>query len=159
MGSSDISRANPIVEAIGLCKVLGPKAALSHHCREMGNKYYREDFKSRRSDDVILAADNVTSVSVLQMNFSMELHRSEIVGIGGFSHCGMHELGKASEDIVGLFHAGVYVGICTESSGTFIMFIPMIIKELDGNSTQQRDADGTAHRVTVKNRVITNTEN
>ena len=29
------------------------------------------------------------------MNFSMELHKGEILGIGGLSHCGMHELGRA----------------------------------------------------------------
>lgn len=29
------------------------------------------------------------------MGFSMELHKGEILGIGGLSHCGMHELGRA----------------------------------------------------------------
>ncbi len=62
--------------------------------REMGDKYYREDFNGRSSDEVFLEADGVTSASGLLMNFSMKLHRGEIVGIGGLSHCGMHELGK-----------------------------------------------------------------
>ena len=29
------------------------------------------------------------------MNFSLQLHKGEILGVGGLSHCGMHELGRA----------------------------------------------------------------
>lgn len=43
---------------------------------------------------MVLDVDQVTSGSGLLMNFSMQVHRGEILGIGGLSHCGMHELGK-----------------------------------------------------------------
>ena len=62
--------------------------------REMGEKYYRNDWNGALSDEVVLDVDNVTSGSGLLMNFSMKVHRGEILGIGGLSHCGMHELGK-----------------------------------------------------------------
>ena len=62
--------------------------------REMGEKYYRNDWNGALSDEVVLDVDNVTSGSGLLMNFSMQVHRGEILGIGGLSHCGMHELGK-----------------------------------------------------------------
>lgn len=62
--------------------------------REMGEKYYRNDWDGALSDEVVLDVNNVTSGSGLLMNFSMKVHRGEILGIGGLSHCGMHELGK-----------------------------------------------------------------
>lgn len=63
--------------------------------REMTGDYYRSDFSQPVSDEVVLKVDNITSGFGLLMNFSMELHKGEILGIGGLSHCGMHELGKA----------------------------------------------------------------
>ena len=63
--------------------------------REMGEKYYREDYPSARASEPILAVDRITTGGGLLMNFSMTLLRGEILGIGGLSHCGMHELGKA----------------------------------------------------------------
>ena len=62
--------------------------------REMGEKYYRTDFNGALSDEIVLDVQEVTSGSGLLMNFSMQVHKGEILGIGGLSHCGMHELGK-----------------------------------------------------------------
>lgn len=62
--------------------------------REMGEKYYRNDYEAGTGGQVVLDAQNVTSGSGLLMNFSMQVHQGEILGIGGLSHCGMHELGK-----------------------------------------------------------------
>ena len=62
--------------------------------RDMGEKYYREDYDGTVSDEVVLDVKNVTSGSGLLINFSMQVHKGEILGIGGLSHCGMHELGK-----------------------------------------------------------------
>ena len=62
--------------------------------REMGEKYYRNDWDSTVSKEIVLDVKNVTSGSGLLMNFSMQVHKGEILGIGGLSHCGMHELGK-----------------------------------------------------------------
>lgn len=62
--------------------------------REMGEKYYRNDWDGALSDEVVLDVKDVTSGSGLLMNFSMQVHKGEILGIGGLSHCGMHELGK-----------------------------------------------------------------
>lgn len=62
--------------------------------REMGEKYYRSDWNGALSEEVVLDVDRVTSGFGLLMNFSMKVHKGEILGIGGLSHCGMHELGK-----------------------------------------------------------------
>ncbi len=63
--------------------------------REMSGDYYRNDFGGTISDEVVLKADNITTGTGMLMNFSMELHKGEILGVGGLSHCGMHELGRA----------------------------------------------------------------
>lgn len=62
--------------------------------REMSDKYYRDDFGEPVSDEVVLDVDTVTSGTGLLMNFSMKVHKGEILGVGGLSHCGMHELGR-----------------------------------------------------------------
>ncbi len=63
--------------------------------REMTGKYYRNDYDGTVSPEVVLKADHITTGTGLLMNFSLELHKGEILGIGGLSHCGMHELGRA----------------------------------------------------------------
>lgn len=63
--------------------------------RDMSGKYYREDNERSHQETVVLDVDNVTTGSGLLINFSLQLHQGEILGIGGLSHCGMHELGKA----------------------------------------------------------------
>ncbi len=63
--------------------------------REMTEDYYRPDYDSPVSDEIVLKMDDVTTGTGLLMNFSMVLHKGEVLGIGGLSHCGMHELGRA----------------------------------------------------------------
>ncbi len=63
--------------------------------RQTGDHYYRGDFDGRFGEEVVLRASEVTTGTGLLENFSLALHRGEILGIGGLSHCGMHELGRA----------------------------------------------------------------
>lgn len=60
--------------------------------RELTGSYYRADYDGSCGEGVVLEARNVTS-GILE-NFSLELHEGEILGIGGLSDCGMHELGR-----------------------------------------------------------------
>lgn len=62
--------------------------------REIGEKYYREDYDSSCSDKVALELNNISFGPI--RNFSLQLHEGEIVGIGGLSGCGMHEIGRAA---------------------------------------------------------------
>lgn len=62
--------------------------------REMGEKYYREDFIPSSMDDVSLELRNVSFGGV--KDFSLTLKKGEIVGLGGLSGCGMHEVGRAA---------------------------------------------------------------
>lgn len=61
--------------------------------REIKGDYYRADMDGY-SDEVVMEADCITTMHDL-LCFSLKIHKGEILGIGGLSHCGMHTLGKA----------------------------------------------------------------
>lgn len=61
--------------------------------REMSGHYYREDEEGRYDKEEVLETREVTC-GVLK-NVSVTLHKGEILGVGGLSDCGMHDLGKA----------------------------------------------------------------
>ena len=60
--------------------------------RELSDHYFREDYICSYGEDVVLDAEQITFGSFT--NLSLQLHKSEILGICGLSDCGMHELGK-----------------------------------------------------------------
>lgn len=62
--------------------------------REIGEKYYREDYDTSHSAEVALELKDVTFGPI--KNFSLKLHKGEIIGFGGLSGCGMHEIGRAA---------------------------------------------------------------
>lgn len=60
--------------------------------RELDGHFYREDEKASYTDKIVLEAKNI-SWGILK-DINLELHEGEILGIGGLSDCGMHELCK-----------------------------------------------------------------
>ncbi len=60
--------------------------------REIGEKYYREDYDISHGDEVALELEDVSLGPI--RNFNLKLHKGEIVGFGGLSGCGMHEIGR-----------------------------------------------------------------
>ncbi|SEV99338.1 ribose transport system ATP-binding protein [[Clostridium] fimetarium] len=60
--------------------------------RDIGDKYYRTDYNGSFGDEVTLSLNNV-SYGPLK-NFNIELHKGEILGIGGLSGSGMHDVGR-----------------------------------------------------------------
>lgn len=61
--------------------------------REMGEKYYREDHTASALDQTALKAEHLCFGQI--KDFSIEIKKGEIVGLGGLSGCGMHEVGRA----------------------------------------------------------------
>jgi ribose transport system ATP-binding protein len=61
--------------------------------RELKGDYYRSDFTPSHMEEVTLTAAHICLPGVLE-DVSLQLRKGEIVGIGGLSHCGMHDLGK-----------------------------------------------------------------
>ena len=62
--------------------------------RELGEHYYRTDYGEKIPEEVAMKVENVSVGNEIH-NISFELHKGEILGIGGLSECGMHEVGKA----------------------------------------------------------------
>ena len=101
--------------------------------REISDDYYRTDFDGSYDDEVVLTATNVTAGAVLE-NFSFELHKGEILGFGGLSESGMHEIGKA------IFGASYdRTGTVQLADGTQINDIPGAIKHSIAYTSKDRD--------------------
>ena len=60
--------------------------------REMNEHYYRVDTDSTCGDEIALALHDVSTRSL--HGVSLQLHKGEILGIGGLTDCGMHEIGR-----------------------------------------------------------------
>lgn len=61
--------------------------------RQLEGDYYRSDYDGSCEDEVVLEMKDVNLTGKL-IDFNLQLHKGEILGIGGLSHCGMHTLGK-----------------------------------------------------------------
>ena len=65
--------------------------------RQMDDHYYRTDYPDYSvapQGEVAVFVNNVSVPGQIE-DVSFELHKGEILGIGGLSECGMHEVGKA----------------------------------------------------------------
>ena len=61
--------------------------------RELQGDYYRSDDKPSCLDEIAVEARHISLGTTLK-DVSLTVHKGEIVGIGGLSHCGMHPFGK-----------------------------------------------------------------
>ena len=62
--------------------------------REIKGDYYRADYDGSHGDRVVMKVEHLYGLHTLR-DVNLELHEGEILGIGGLSECGMHELGRA----------------------------------------------------------------
>lgn len=60
--------------------------------RKLEGDYYRSDYDPSCGEEVVLSTEHLSFGDVNDVTF--DLHKGEILGIGGLSHCGMHTLGK-----------------------------------------------------------------
>ena len=60
--------------------------------REVADNLYRADDAPDYQPEVVLRAEGLNAIHVYSV--TIELHKGEILGIGGLAECGMHELGK-----------------------------------------------------------------
>ncbi len=67
--------------------------------RDLSGHYYRADEASICEKDVVLRCEGITLGKVLR-DVSFDLHRGEILGIGGLTECGMHELCKIAFGLI-----------------------------------------------------------
>ncbi|TCT15535.1 monosaccharide ABC transporter ATP-binding protein (CUT2 family) [Natranaerovirga pectinivora] len=111
-----------------------------------GNYYHADD--EGYSDEVVLRAENITTLEDL-LCFNIELHKGEVLGIGGLSDCGMHTLGKA------LFGAEkVLDGKVNLGDGTVIDNTKTAVEHKMGYMSKNRDKESLALNATVKENIV-----
>ena len=116
--------------------------------REIGSAYYRTDYGTPVSEEVVLAVDTVSVEGFLD-EISFELHRGEILGFGGLSESGMHEIGKA------VFGASFSrKGKVALADGTEITDIPTAIRHSIAYTSKDRDNESVIVNETIRNNVV-----
>lgn len=60
--------------------------------RDIGDKFYRSDYDTTHREEVALEMKHIFGHKI--KDFSLTLHKGEIIGVGGLSGCGMHEIGR-----------------------------------------------------------------
>ena len=118
--------------------------------REIDGSYYRADYECSYDEEVVLEVRNL-SVSGIFEDISFELHKGEILGIGGLSECGMHELLKTvygalkpSSGSVILKKNGVQLKNTTVSVKNKIAYIP-----------KDRDKESLFQATSIKDNIVT----
>ncbi|MCR4895785.1 MAG: sugar ABC transporter ATP-binding protein [Lachnospiraceae bacterium] len=102
--------------------------------REMSDNYYRADTVKSYEEEVVLRADHLSAPEINDVSF--ELHKGEILGIGGLSDCGMHDLGKA------LFGAEkLDSGSVVLADGSHITDPKMAVEKRIGYMSKNRDTE------------------
>lgn len=112
--------------------------------REVADNYYRTDYEPYTAGEVALKADFVSAENMLE-NFSLELHHGEILGIGGLSGCGMHELGR----ILFGAEAPITGSVTVYPEGAVITDIKTAIAHKIGYVSKNRDEEALVLRDTI----------
>ena len=116
--------------------------------REIGSAYYRTDYGEPVSDEVVLSIRNVTVPGEIQ-DISFDLHKGEILGFGGLSECGMHEIGKA------IFGASwERKGKVTLADGTEINDITTAIRHSIAYTSKDRDNESIIINESIRNNIV-----
>lgn len=112
--------------------------------REITGDYYRSDYGEEISDEVVLKVRNVTVPKQIS-DVTFDLHKGEILGFGGLSESGMHEIGKA------IFGASFdREGHVTLANGTEINDIPTAIKNSIAYTSKDRDNESIVINQSIK---------
>ena len=96
----------------------------------------------------MLSVENVSVPGELE-GISFTLHRGEILGFGGLSECGMHEVGKA------IFGASWdRKGTVTLADGTEINDIPTAISHSIAYASKDRDTESIILNESIRNNIV-----
>lgn len=114
--------------------------------RELQGNYYRDDYEEPAEKETVLKAEHLNLGNQL-VDFSFELKKGEILGVGGLSHCGMHTLGK------------VLFGAMMPQSGTFtvhgkpVTSIHDAMKKQIGYVAKDRDTESLSLDASIKDNI------
>lgn len=114
--------------------------------RDLQGDYYRSDFEPTWEDEVVLEANNLMFAKQLK-NVSIQLHKGEILGIGGLAGCGMHELGKV------LFGALKPQSGTVTINGKLVKNEAIAMKKQMGYVSKDRDVESLALSASIKDNI------
>ena len=114
--------------------------------RDLQGDYYRGDFEPSWQEDVALEANDIRLGQRLR-GVSLQLHKSEILGFGGLSHCGMHDLGRVLFGAVKPEKGSVTV------NGVPIRDEAVAMKQMVGYVSKDRDTESLALTASVKDNI------
>lgn len=103
--------------------------------RELEGDYYRSDYDGSCGEEIVLKMEHASYKDKL-LDLSLELHKGEILGIGGLSSCGMHTVGKALFGAVPLER-----GIVSAHDGTHITSERKAMEHRIGYVSKDRDTE------------------
>ena len=114
--------------------------------RDLQGDYYRGDFEPSWQEDVALEANDIRLGQRLR-GVSLQLHKGEILGFGGLSHCGMHDLGRVLFGAVKPEKGSVTV------NGVPIKDETVAMKQMVGYVSKDRDNESLALTASVKDNI------
>lgn len=116
--------------------------------RSISDDYYRSDYDGTYGEEVVLRVSHVSNGPVLE-DVSLELHQGEILGIGGLSECGMHELGRA------IYGADKVLTGTVEVVGKGFVKNPRdAIRYQMGYVSKNRDKESIIQEDTIRNNIV-----
>ncbi len=117
--------------------------------REIKGDYYRSDYDGTYSDQVVLKmVDGIESNKLKHVN--LELHKGEILGIGGLSECGMHTLGKALFGNIKMEGGFVFTG---EDLSQQVTSEVIAMNNRIGYLPKNRDVEGLTQKDSIANNI------
>ena len=116
--------------------------------REIQGDYYRSDYDGSHGDEVVLSAKNITGAWQIE-DISLELHKGEILGIGGISSGGIHELGRLLYGI-----DKPVLGEVTLGDGTRITSSITAVRHKMGYVSKNRDEESVMLDASIRNNIV-----
>ena len=115
--------------------------------RELQGDYYRSDFQASSQPEVALDVRNLVYEDRLK-GISFQVHKGEIVGIGGLAHCGMHSLGKVCFGALKPEEGSV-----TVEDGTIIDSPAIAMKKRVGYVSKDRDVESLCLNASIEDNI------
>lgn len=116
--------------------------------RELKGHYYRMDDDDYNREEVVLRADCITTMHSL-LCFDLELHKQEILGIGGLSDCGMHTVGRALYGLENVVDGEVVI----TRSGVRVKNAQTAFKNGMGYVSKNRDTESLELNASIYNNI------
>ncbi len=116
--------------------------------REIKGNFYRSDYDSIASDEVVLDVKGIRYQDKVH-GVSFQLRKGEILGIGGLSHCGMHELGKC----LFAFYKTTEGEVIHKTSGDPITSTKIAMQHKLGYISKDRDHEALVLNASVKDNI------